>query len=205
MFGYRLLVFRKETLVQSPSTDLQPSVFDAVNDEKISLQTQYFVNFKAALEDGGHPLMRLFHTADFRIECENIVSIWQVSPTNISFSEHLAMSFDGGFLVGEEIHSDWVRLDLGNASSEMNLEQLTPMQVIEGFREFRNAVFEACPREVLAGLVARLHEDIEEGSLSKKTVRAAVRLFVDLLFIEKPVDLMVGLVRLRDRLRELAL
>lgn len=173
--------------------------------EQISLQTQYFVNFRATLEDGGHPLMRLFHTAEFRIECENTTSNWQVSPTNISFADDLAISFDGGFLVGEEVHSDWVRLDLGTTSNELNLEQLTPQQALDSFREFRSTVFSTTPREVLQGLKQRLHADVEEGSLSKKSVRAAVRLFVDLLFVTRPVDLVVGLVKLRNKLRELAL
>lgn len=179
--------------------------FETTSSEQISMQTQYFVNFRAALEDGGHPLMRLFQTAEFRIECEQRSSLWQVSPTNISFGDSLAISFDGGFLVGEESHSDWVRLDLGNASNEFNLEQLTPQQVLSSFCEFRNSVFEECPNDILKGLMLRLHEDVEEGSLCKKSVRSAVRLFVDLLFVSKPVDLVVGLVKLRDRLRELAL
>lgn len=191
--------------MESPKNLLSVSDFQSVNSEEISLQTQYFVNFRASLEEGGHPLMRLFHTAEFRIECENNVSVWQVSPTNISFSDQIAISFDGGFLVGEEVHSDWVRLDLGTMSSELNLEQLTPQKVLDGFCEFRATVFDTCSRDVLSSLIPRLHEDVEEGSLSKKTVRSAVRIFVDLLFLVKPVDLMMGLVKLRDKLRELAL
>ena len=191
--------------MESPTNVMKTPDFNTVNSEEISLQTQYFVNFRASLEDGGHPLMRLFHTAEFRIECENEFSVWQVSPTNISFSDQIAISFDGGFLVGEEVHSDWVRLDLGTTSSELNLEQLTPQKVLDGFREFRATVFDTCSRDVLSSLTPRLHEDVEEGSLSKKTVRAAVRIFADLLFVTKPVDLMVGMVKLRDKLRELAL